>query len=120
MTIGEDLAARTAICLDNARLYGHERRTALTLQSSLLPADLYQPLGLTIASRYLPASDLAGVGGDWYDVIPLPGCRVALVVGDVMGHGIRAAATMGQLRTAARTLAGLDLNPGRCCSGSTG
>ncbi|GGS96987.1 hypothetical protein GCM10010156_63960 [Planobispora rosea] len=112
VTIGEDLAARTAICLDNARLYGHERRTALTLQSSLLPADLYQPLGLTIASRYLPASDLAGVGGDWYDVIPLPGCRVALVVGDVMGHGIRAAATMGQLRTAARTLAGLDLAPG--------
>ncbi|MFB9891166.1 SpoIIE family protein phosphatase [Planobispora takensis] len=112
VTLGEDLAARTAVCLDNARLYGRERRTALTLQSSLLPADLYRPLGLSIASRYLPASDLAGVGGDWYDVIPLPGCRVALVVGDVMGHGIRAAATMGQLRTAARTLAGLDLSPG--------
>ncbi|MBG0832815.1 SpoIIE family protein phosphatase [Planomonospora sp. ID67723] len=112
VTLGEELAARTAVCLDNARLYGHERRTALTLQSSLLPADLYRPLGLSIASRYLPASDLAGVGGDWYDVIPLPGCRAALVVGDVMGHGIRAAATMGQLRTAARTLAGLDLDPG--------
>lgn len=112
VTLGEELAARTAICLDNARLYGHERRTALTLQSSLLPADLHRPLGLSIASRYLPASDLAGVGGDWYDVIPLPGCRAALVVGDVMGHGIRAAATMGQLRTAARTLAGLDLPPG--------
>ncbi|MEU7453840.1 ATP-binding SpoIIE family protein phosphatase [Streptosporangium roseum] len=109
--LAEELAARTAVCLDNARLYNRERRTALTLQSSLLPADLYQPLGLTIASRYLPASDLVGVGGDWYDVIPLPGCRVALVVGDVMGHGIRAAATMGQLRTAARTLASLDLSP---------
>ncbi|MEU0520467.1 SpoIIE family protein phosphatase [Streptosporangium sp. NPDC006007] len=111
VNLAEELAARTAVCLDNARLYGRERRTALTLQSSLLPADLYQPLGLTIASRYLPASDLVGVGGDWYDVIPLPGCRVALVVGDVMGHGIRAAATMGQLRTAARTLASLDLRP---------
>ncbi|MEV7011269.1 SpoIIE family protein phosphatase [Streptosporangium sp. NPDC051022] len=111
VNLAEELAARTAVCLDNARLYNRERRTALTLQSSLLPADLYQPLGMTIASRYLPASDLVGVGGDWYDVIPLPGCRVALVVGDVMGHGIRAAATMGQLRTAARTLASLDLDP---------
>ncbi|MBB2910903.1 serine phosphatase RsbU (regulator of sigma subunit)/anti-sigma regulatory factor (Ser/Thr protein kinase) [Streptosporangium becharense] len=111
VNLAEELAARTAVCLDNARLYSRERRTALTLQSSLLPVDLSQPLGLTIASRYLPASDLVGVGGDWYDVIQLPGCRVALVVGDVMGHGIRAAATMGQLRTAARTLASLDLSP---------
>ncbi|WP_440098099.1 ATP-binding SpoIIE family protein phosphatase [Streptosporangium sp. H16] len=111
VNLAEELAARTGVCLDNARLYNRERRTALTLQSSLLPVDLSQPLGPTIASRYLPASDLVGVGGDWYDVIPLPGCRVALVVGDVMGHGIRAAATMGQLRTAARTLASLDLSP---------
>ncbi|SNT14111.1 Serine phosphatase RsbU, regulator of sigma subunit [Streptosporangium subroseum] len=111
VNLAEELAARTGVCIDNARLYSRERRTALTLQSSLLPIDLYQPLGLTIASRYLPASDLVGVGGDWYDVIPLPGCRVALVVGDVMGHGIRAAATMGQLRTAARTLASMDLSP---------
>ncbi|MFF0310618.1 SpoIIE family protein phosphatase [Streptosporangium sp. NPDC004379] len=111
INLAEELAARTAVCLDNARLYNRERRTALTLQSSLLPVDLQQPLGLTVASRYLPASDLVGVGGDWYDVIQLPGCRVALVVGDVMGHGIRAAATMGQLRTAARTLASLDLTP---------
>ena len=79
------------------------------MQSSLLPSGLETPLGLTIAHRYLPAIDLTGVGGDWYDVIPLQGSRVALVVGDVMGHGTRAAATMGQLRTAARTLAGLDL-----------
>ena len=111
VTLGEELAARAALCVDNARLYSRERGTALALQSSLLPSDLYDPLGLRIASRYLPASDLTGVGGDWYDVIPLPGHRVALVVGDVMGHGIRAAATMGQLRTAVRTLASLDLTP---------
>ncbi|MEV0973393.1 ATP-binding SpoIIE family protein phosphatase [Microtetraspora glauca] len=111
VAVAEELAARTAVCIDNARLYTRERRTALTLQSSLLPADLPQPLGMEIASRYLPASDLMGVGGDWYDVIQLPGCRSALVVGDVMGHGTRAAATMGQLRTAARTLASLDLSP---------
>lgn len=111
VTLGEELAARAALCIDNARLYSRERGTALALQSSLLPADLHDPLGLQIASRYLPASDLTGVGGDWYDVIPLPGHRVALVVGDVMGHGIRAAATMGQLRTAVRTLASLDLTP---------
>ncbi|WP_214109705.1 ATP-binding SpoIIE family protein phosphatase [Acrocarpospora catenulata] len=111
VAVAEELAARTAVCIDNARLYARERRTALTLQSSLLPADLHQPLGMDIATRYLPASDLMGVGGDWFDVIPLPGCRAALVVGDVMGHGTRAAATMGQLRTAARTLAGLDLPP---------
>lgn len=111
VTLGEELAARAALCIDNARLYSRERGTALALQSSLLPSDLYDPLGLEIASRYLPASDLTGVGGDWYDVIPLPGHRVALVVGDVMGHGIRAAATMGQLRTAVRTLATLDLTP---------
>ncbi|WP_238499023.1 SpoIIE family protein phosphatase [Streptosporangium soli] len=111
VALAEELAGRTALCLDNARLYDRERRTALTLQSSLLPADLPTAPGLEIASRYLPASDLTGVGGDWYDVIPLPGHRVALVVGDVMGHGTRAAATMGQLRTAARTLASMDLDP---------
>jgi serine phosphatase RsbU (regulator of sigma subunit)/anti-sigma regulatory factor (Ser/Thr protein kinase) len=111
VALAEELAARAAVCIDNARLYNRERRTALTLQSSLLPTDLRTPLGLEIAHRYLPASDLMGVGGDWFDVIPLPGSRVALVVGDVMGHGTRAAATMGQLRTAVRTLAALDLPP---------
>ncbi|GAA2074482.1 SpoIIE family protein phosphatase [Actinomadura alba] len=111
VALAEELAERAACCIDNARLYDLERRTALTLQSSLLPTDLRTPLGLEIAHRYLPASDLTGVGGDWFDVIPLPGSRVALVVGDVMGHGTRAAATMGQLRTAARTLAALDLPP---------
>ncbi|MEV4473644.1 GAF domain-containing SpoIIE family protein phosphatase [Nonomuraea salmonea] len=107
----EELAARTAICIDNARLYARERRTALTLQSSLLPTGLNAPPGLEVAYRYLPAGDLAGVGGDWFDVIPLAADRTALVVGDVMGHGVRAAATMGQLRTATQTLASLDLDP---------
>jgi anti-sigma regulatory factor (Ser/Thr protein kinase) len=111
VALGEELVGRTALCIDNALLYDRERGTALALQSSLLPAELYQPPGVEIATRYLPASDLTGVGGDWYDTIPLAGCRVALVVGDVMGHGTRAAATMGQLRTAARTLAALDLTP---------
>ncbi|RVX41776.1 serine phosphatase RsbU (regulator of sigma subunit) [Nonomuraea polychroma] len=107
----EELAARTAICIDNARLYSRERRTALMLQSSLLPRCLKTPPWLEVAYRYLPASDLAGVGGDWFDVISLSGDRTALVVGDVMGHGVRAAATMGQLRTATQTLASLDLDP---------
>ncbi|RJL34615.1 ATP-binding SpoIIE family protein phosphatase [Bailinhaonella thermotolerans] len=111
VTLAEELALRTAVCIDNARLYNRERRTALALQRGLLPAGLPTPLGLDVASRYLPASDLTGVGGDWFDVITLPGYRVALVVGDVMGHGTRAAATMGQLRTAVRTLASLDLTP---------
>lgn len=109
--LGEELAARAALCIDNARLYSHERQTALMLQRALLPDDSGQHTGIDIAHRYLPASDLTGVGGDWYDVISLGGGRVALVVGDVMGHGVRAAAVMGQLRTATRTLAALDLQP---------
>jgi hypothetical protein len=109
--LAEELAARTAICIDNARLYERERRTALTLQRSLLPSCLERSPGLEIAHRYLPASDLAEVGGDWFDMIPLTEDRTALVVGDVIGHGIRAAATMGQLRTATQTLASLDPDP---------
>ncbi len=83
----------------------------MTLQSSLLPHTLPDQSALEIASRYLPAGTEAGLGGDWFDVIPLSGARVALVVGDVVGHGIRAAATMGRLRTAVRTLADVDLPP---------
>ncbi len=109
--LGEEFAARAALCVDNARLYSHERNTALMLQRSLLPTDSGNHTGVDVAHRYLPASDLTGVGGDWYDVIGLRGGRVAMVVGDVMGHGIRAAAVMGQLRTATRTLAALDLQP---------
>ncbi|GII85214.1 hypothetical protein Ssi03_32040 [Sphaerisporangium siamense] len=111
VAVVEELAARTATCIDNARLYVRERYTALTLQSSLLPTCLRHPPGLEVAHRYRPASALAAVGGDWFDAIPLPEDRTALIVGDVMGHGVQAAATMGQMRTAIQTLASLDLDP---------
>ncbi|MFK0191662.1 SpoIIE family protein phosphatase [Kitasatospora sp. NPDC090308] len=111
VSLAEELVARTALAIDNARLYRRERETALTLQRSLLPQEIHRTLGLEIAHRYLPSSVVSEVGGDWFDVVPLSCGRVALVVGDVMGHGIRAAATMGQLRTVARTLATLDLPP---------
>ncbi|MFE2722442.1 SpoIIE family protein phosphatase [Kitasatospora sp. NPDC059327] len=111
--LAEELAARTALAMDNARLYRRERDTALTLQRSLLPQEIHRTIGLEIAYRYLPSSVVSEVGGDWFDIVPLSSGRVALVVGDVMGHGIRAAATMGQLRTVARTLITLDLDPER-------
>ena len=109
--LAEELTARAALSLDNARLYTRERTTALALQRSLLPQRLPEQSAVEVASRYLPASAHAGVGGDWFDVIPLSGARVALVVGDVVGHGIHASATMGRLRTAVRTLADVDLPP---------
>ncbi|WP_158835464.1 SpoIIE family protein phosphatase [Streptomyces sp. NRRL S-350] len=112
-SLAEELAARTALAIDNGRLYRRERDTALMLQRSLLPQEVHRTLGLEIAYRYQPSSVVSEVGGDWFDVIPLSSGRVALIVGDVMGHGIRAAATMGQLRTAARTLITLDLDPAR-------
>ncbi|MFD8225807.1 SpoIIE family protein phosphatase [Streptomyces massasporeus] len=107
--LASELAARAAICIDNARLYGRERGTALTLQRSLLPSTPAQREGLDIAARYRPA--LSEVGGDWYDVLPLGPGRTGLVVGDVMGKGVQAAAIMGQLSTATRALARLDLPP---------
>ncbi|WP_346143657.1 SpoIIE family protein phosphatase [Nonomuraea recticatena] len=111
LVLATELAARAAVCVDNARLYRNERNTALTLQRSLLPQPPpYRP-GLKIAYRYLPAGAGNEVGGDWFDVIPLADGKTALVVGDVMGSGIAAAATMGQLRTATSTLATLDLDP---------
>ncbi|GAA1974172.1 SpoIIE family protein phosphatase [Kitasatospora viridis] len=106
-----ELADRAGSSLDNARLYVRERTAALTLQRTLLPQQVPQPTGLEVAYRYVPGSSGTEVGGDWFDVIPLPGDRTALVVGDVMGHGLRAAATMGRLRTAVRVLAALDLPP---------
>ncbi|MFC1400884.1 MULTISPECIES: SpoIIE family protein phosphatase [Streptacidiphilus] len=106
-----ELADRAGSSIDNARLYARERAAALMLQRSLLPQSVPQLPGVEIAHRYVPGSSGTEVGGDWFDVIPLPAGRVALVVGDVMGHGLRAAATMGRLRTAVRTLAGLDLPP---------
>ncbi len=111
VTLGRELAGRAAVCVDNARRYTHERSTALVLQESLLPHGRTRQAAVTVATRYLPAGSRAGVGGDWFDVIPLSGARVALVVGDVVGHGIHASATMGRLRTAVRTLADVDLPP---------
>lgn len=111
MILTEELAARAALCVDNARRYTRERAVALALQRSLLPRHPPRQAAVEVASRYLPAHARAGIGGDWFDVIPLSGARVALVVGDVVGHGIRASATMGRLRTAVRTLADVDLTP---------
>ena len=108
--LAEEITARAAVCIDNARRYSRERETALALQRSLLPRTLPRTAALEAASRYLPAAR-SGVGGDWFDVIPLSGLRVAMVVGDVVGHGIQASATMGRLRTAVRTLADIDLAP---------
>jgi PAS domain S-box-containing protein len=108
--LAEEITARAAVCVDNARRYSRERETALALQRSLLPRSLPSTAALEASSRYLPAAR-AGVGGDWFDVIPLSGMRVAMVVGDVVGHGIQASATMGRLRTAVRTLADIDLAP---------
>lgn len=106
-----ELAARAAVCVDNARLYGRERDTALTLQRSLLPQEPPDQQGLEIAFRYRPAGTATEIGGDWFDVLPLADGKLGLVVGDVMGKGVRAAAVMGQLRTATRALARLDLPP---------
>ncbi|WP_406155161.1 SpoIIE family protein phosphatase [Streptomyces sp. NBC_00882] len=109
--LGEELASRAAVCVDNARRFARERTTALALQSSLLPRGLPGQAAVEVAHRYLPSGSLAGIGGDWFDVIPLSGSRVALVVGDVVGHGIPSSATMGRLCTAVRTLADVDLPP---------
>ncbi|MGW4759965.1 SpoIIE family protein phosphatase [Streptomyces chartreusis] len=109
--LAQELVARAGVCVDNASRYSRERTTALALQRSLLPQRLPSPEAVDAASRYLPASGHAGLGGDWFDVIPLSGARVALVVGDVVGHDLQSAVTMGRLRTAVRTLADLDLPP---------
>ncbi|MEU0050463.1 SpoIIE family protein phosphatase [Streptomyces sp. NPDC006309] len=111
--LARELAARAAVQIDNARWYQNARNTALTLQRSLLPGHPPVTTGLEVASRYQPAGATSEVGGDWFDVIPLDGGKTALVVGDVMGSGISAAATMGRLRTATTTLASLDLDPAR-------
>ncbi|MCZ7456330.1 SpoIIE family protein phosphatase [Streptomyces sp. WMMC940] len=111
LQLAEQLTHRAATGIHNARRFTRERTTTMTLQRSLLPHALPDQPALDIATRYLPAGTEAGVGGDWFDVIPLSGARVALVVGDVVGHGIRASATMGRLRTAVRTLADVDLPP---------
>ncbi|MET9672598.1 SpoIIE family protein phosphatase [Streptomyces sp. NPDC006482] len=109
LSFAEELAARAAVAIDNARRFTREHAMAVTLQRSLLPRVLPDQSAVDVSYRYLPAK--AGVGGDWFDVIPLPGARVALVVGDVVGHGLHAAATMGRLRTAVHNFSTLDVPP---------
>ncbi|MGA5337487.1 SpoIIE family protein phosphatase [Streptomyces cellulosae] len=109
--LAEEIAGRAAVCVDNARRFARERATAMTLQNSLLPKVRPGQAAVEIAHRYLPTASAVGIGGDWFDVIPLSGTRVALVVGDVVGHGIPSTATMGRLCTAVRTLADVDLPP---------
>ncbi|MEU3517553.1 SpoIIE family protein phosphatase [Streptomyces sp. NPDC006654] len=112
LSLTEELVARAAVSIDNARRFAREHAMAVTLQCSLLPHALPEQNAVEVAHRYVPAeASLGGVGGDWFDVIPLPGARVAIVVGDVVGHGLHAAATMGQLRTAVQNLSTLDLPP---------
>ncbi len=111
LLVAAQLATHSALGVDKAVLYGREAYIADELQRTMLPEKLPRPTGVRLAHRYLPAAETARVGGDWYDAIPLPGSRVALVVGDVMGHSMTSAAIMGQLRTTAQTLAGLDLPP---------
>ncbi|MEU9052280.1 SpoIIE family protein phosphatase [Streptomyces sp. NPDC048384] len=108
-SLAQELAVRAALSLDNARCYTRERTMALALQRSLLPHGLPDHSAVDVAHRYLPAE--SDVGGDWYDVIPLSGTRIGLFVGDVVGHGMLSAATMGRLRTAARSFAELDFPP---------
>ncbi len=111
LLVASQLATHTALGLEKAMLYEREASIADALQRTMLPPSLPEPPGVRLASRYLPSSRTAQVGGDWYDAVPLPGNRVALVIGDVMGHSMTSAAIMGQLRTSVQTLAGLDLPP---------
>ncbi|MFJ3306507.1 SpoIIE family protein phosphatase [Streptomyces sp. NPDC086549] len=111
VVLASELASRAAMSIDNARWFQSVRNTSLTLQRSLLPDHPPHHTGLELASRYQPAQSTSEVGGDWYDVLPLANDRTALVVGDVMGNGIDAAATMGRLRTATCAYADLDLAP---------
>jgi hypothetical protein len=115
IVLAGELASHAALSIDNARLYRRERRTALALQRGLLPRRPEIPAGLEVAQRYLPVG-ISVVGGDWHDIVALPGGRAALVVGDAMGHGPEAASVMVQLRTAAHTLADLGLAPGEMLS----
>ncbi|WP_344637495.1 SpoIIE family protein phosphatase [Kitasatospora cystarginea] len=111
LVLASEFAARAAVCIDNARRFTQQHEAALALQHRMLPSVLPGHPAVEVAHRYLSADSVTGVGGDWFDVIPLSGARVALIVGDVVGHGIHAAATMGRLRTAVQTLADLDLEP---------
>ncbi|MET8684997.1 SpoIIE family protein phosphatase [Streptomyces sp. NPDC004732] len=111
VALADELVARTAVSIDNARRFTRERTASLALQRQLLPQQVPEQSAVDLAYRYLPTDDVTGVGGDWFDVIPLSGTRVGLVVGDVVGHGLQAAATMGRLRTTVRAFAQMDLDP---------
>ncbi|MFC8828117.1 SpoIIE family protein phosphatase [Streptomyces sp. NPDC057137] len=110
-TTGAELAARAGLVLDNARMYTYQENVADTLQDSMLPQVAARMAGCDIATRYLPGARLGRIGGDWFDSVKLPGSRTALVVGDVMGHGLNSAAMMGQLRTAVQTMATMEMPP---------
>ncbi|MFE9448560.1 SpoIIE family protein phosphatase [Streptomyces sp. NPDC006739] len=110
-TTGAELAARAGLVLDNARMYTYQENVADTLQDSMLPQVNPRMAGCDVATRYLPGTRLGRIGGDWFDTIKLPGSRTALVVGDVMGHGLNSAAMMGQLRTAVQTMAAMQTPP---------
>ncbi|MFJ5100278.1 SpoIIE family protein phosphatase [Streptomyces sp. NPDC088554] len=110
-TTGAELAARAGLVLDNARMYTYQENVAETLQDSMLPQVPPRMAGCDIATRYLPGTRLGRIGGDWFDAVKLPGSRTALVVGDVMGHGLNSAAMMGQLRTAVQTMATMEMEP---------
>ncbi|WP_159037186.1 SpoIIE family protein phosphatase [Streptomyces specialis] len=107
----EEIGTRAALSVDNARRYTREHRTLETLQRSLLPEPTFEVSAVRTAGSYVPAGTAAGIGGSWYDVIPLSSARVAFVIGDVAEHGLNATATMGRLRTAVQTLADLDIAP---------
>ncbi|GGS13940.1 hypothetical protein GCM10010252_61740 [Streptomyces aureoverticillatus] len=111
VALADELVARTAVSIDNARRFTRERTASLALQRQLLPQHVPEQSAVDLAYRYLPTDDVTGVGGDWFDVIPLSGTRVGLVVGDVVGHGLQAAATMGRLRTTVRAFAQMDMEP---------
>ncbi|WP_445330559.1 ATP-binding SpoIIE family protein phosphatase [Streptomyces sp. GSL17-111] len=113
VSLAMELATKAAVYVDNARMYGRERQAVVSLQRSLLPRATPETPGLAVDTCYAPANEPQGVGGDWFDVVGLPGGRTALVVGDVMSHGMAAAATMGRLRAVARTLMSLDIAPER-------
>ncbi|MFJ4851228.1 MULTISPECIES: SpoIIE family protein phosphatase [unclassified Streptomyces] len=108
---GAELAARAGLVLDNARMYTYQENIADTLQAGMLPQITARMPGCDVVTRSRPGNGRGRAGGDWFDAIKLPGSRVALVVGDVMAHGLHATAMMGQLRTAVQTMAALDLPP---------
>ncbi|MEW1690618.1 SpoIIE family protein phosphatase [Streptomyces sp. NPDC091265] len=111
VALAEDIGSRAGLAIDNARRYTRERRTAEALQRSLLPQPALDVTGAETAGIYVPGRTVAGTGGSWFDVITLSSTRVAFVVGTVVGHGLDAAAAMGRLQTAVRTLADLDPAP---------